>query len=58
MKIASARGLTTGNQVRLVPASLPSPISGERRAAPPGTTLKHKLCLFQEANQMAVDKTS
>jgi hypothetical protein len=47
MTILLTQGLTTRNRVRLVPASLPSPISGERRAAPPGTRLNPRLCLLQ-----------
>ena len=58
VKTAFAQELTTRNRVRFVPASLPSPVSGERRAAPPGTRLSNHFCLPQEANQMAVDKTS
>ena len=43
-------------RVRLVPASLPSPIVGERRAAPPETRLNPQV--LPTANQVAVDKTS
>ena len=42
-------------RVRLVPASLPSPISSERRAAPPKTRLNPQV--LPKANQVAVDKT-
>jgi len=57
MKKHLPQGLTPRKRARLVPATLPSPIPGERRAAPPGTGLNPQV-LPHQANQVAVDKTS
>jgi len=46
-----ARGLTTGKQVVSFPAAPPIARLGERRAAPPGTRLAERLCLFEEAKK-------